>query len=71
MFFTKDVYTKAGRASGGAVKYTQCNQAAPLPCRVVIVGAGLGGLAAAIGLRKSGHHVMVLEKTRELREVKG
>ena len=37
--------------------------------RVVIVGAGLGGLAAAIGIRKAGFSVLVLEKVGELREV--
>lgn len=38
-------------------------------CRVLVVGAGLGGLAAAIGIKKSGHDVMVLERMPELREV--
>ncbi len=30
-------------------------------CNVLVVGAGLGGLAAAIGIRKAGHNVIVLE----------
>ena len=38
-------------------------------CRVIIVGAGLGGLAVAIGIRKAGFAVLVLEKIEELREV--
>ncbi|CAM9018247.1 unnamed protein product [Wickerhamomyces anomalus] len=39
------------------------------PLKFVIVGAGLGGLAAAIGLRLSGHHVIMLEQAPELGEV--
>ena len=38
---------------------------------IVIVGAGLGGLAAAIALRHSGHHIIVVDKTRALGEVGG
>ncbi|KAI9036882.1 uncharacterized protein KD926_001197 [Aspergillus affinis] len=36
---------------------------------VNIVGAGLGGLAAAIGLRRAGHSVKVLEKAPALGEI--
>jgi salicylate hydroxylase len=38
---------------------------------IVIVGAGLGGLAAAIALRHHGHDPVVVDKTRELGEVGG
>ena len=38
-------------------------------CNVIVVGAGLGGLAAAIGIRKAGHDVVVFERMPELREV--
>jgi 2-polyprenyl-6-methoxyphenol hydroxylase-like FAD-dependent oxidoreductase len=35
---------------------------------VVVVGAGLGGLAAAVALRRTGHTVTVLERGAEIRE---
>lgn len=34
----------------------------PQPVDVVVVGAGVGGLAVAIRLRAAGHHVVVLER---------
>jgi NADPH-dependent 2,4-dienoyl-CoA reductase/sulfur reductase-like enzyme len=37
---------------------------------VVIVGAGLGGLAAAIGIARAGHQVIVLEQAAILSEVR-
>ena len=37
--------------------------------RVVVVGAGMGGLTAALALRQSGFNVQVYEQARVLREV--
>lgn len=37
---------------------------------IAIVGAGIGGLSAAIALARDGHHVTVYESTPELSEVR-
>ncbi|CAO2650992.1 Nn.00g092890.m01.CDS01 [Neocucurbitaria sp. VM-36] len=39
------------------------------PLDIVIVGAGIGGLAAAIGLLQEGHNVRILEKSKFANEV--
>lgn len=36
---------------------------------ITIIGAGLGGLAAAIGIARAGHQVTILERAKELGEV--
>jgi salicylate hydroxylase len=36
---------------------------------VAIVGAGLGGLAAAIAISRAGHRVTVIEQAQQLGEV--
>lgn len=39
-------------------------------CEVVIVGAGLVGLATAIGLRKAGHKVIALDRAEAFSKVR-
>lgn len=39
------------------------------PLNIIIVGAGLGGLAAAISCTMAGHKVTVLEQAAKLGEV--
>ena len=43
---------------------------AKLLLKTIIAGAGLGGLATAIALRRRGHSVTVFEKASELGEVR-
>ena len=37
--------------------------------KVIIVGAGIAGLSTALGLKRSGHDVQVLEQVHEIAEV--
>jgi salicylate hydroxylase len=39
------------------------------PLDIIIVGAGLGGLSAAISCALAGHNVLVLEGAKQLAEV--
>ena len=39
------------------------------PLKIVIVGAGIGGLAAAIGLARNGHQITVYERLSSATEV--
>lgn len=49
--------------------HVEQDKSADRPLNITIAGAGIGGLAAAIGLRKQGHSVTVLEQAREIRGV--
>lgn len=40
-----------------------------LKLHVAVIGAGLGGLAAAIGIARAGHQVTILEQAPVLGEV--
>jgi salicylate hydroxylase len=42
---------------------------ATVPLHIIVVGAGLGGLSAAVALARRGHSVTVLEQAAELGEV--
>ena len=48
---------------------TKSSTCAPIKLNVLIVGAGLGGLALAINLIQRGHHVLVIEAAPVLGEV--
>ena len=37
--------------------------------KAIVIGAGIGGLSAAIALRKAGVETVVFERARELREI--
>jgi 2-polyprenyl-6-methoxyphenol hydroxylase-like FAD-dependent oxidoreductase len=39
------------------------------PAKVIVAGAGIGGLTAAIALRRASFEVTIFERTTELREV--
>ncbi|KAK3328902.1 hypothetical protein B0H66DRAFT_6119 [Apodospora peruviana] len=41
----------------------------PIPLKISIVGAGIGGLTAAIGLRRNGHEVHLFEQSRFANEI--
>lgn len=41
----------------------------PFPMEILIVGAGLGGLATSIALARRGHKITLLEQASQLSEV--
>lgn len=47
-------------------KMATSNEGNPTSLRIAIVGAGIGGLTAAVGLRRQGHHVDVSPSSESL-----
>lgn len=39
------------------------------PFKVIVVGAGIAGLTVALGLKKAGHEVLILERVHQIAEV--
>ncbi|KAK4451635.1 3-hydroxybenzoate 6-hydroxylase 1 [Podospora aff. communis PSN243] len=53
-----------GNTSHRYVKHTSPEPNRTAPLKIVIVGAGIGGLASAIGFRRNGHQVHIYEQSR-------
>lgn len=58
-----------GNTTNGASTNGMSNDARVAPLSIIVVGAGLGGLAAAISCTLAGHEVTVLEQASKLGEV--
>jgi salicylate hydroxylase len=43
---------------------------AKVPLRIIVSGAGIGGLATSIALARRGHHVTAFEQVEQLAEVR-
>lgn len=39
------------------------------PFKVIVVGAGIAGLTVALGLKKAGHEVLILERVKQIEAV--
>ena len=53
----------------GLISHGSSPRSTKTKCHILIIRCGLGGLAAAIAIRKVGHEVTILEKRAELQEV--
>ena len=52
-----------------AIQYEQNSNTENPSFNVLVIGAGLAGLATAISIQQAGHQVTVLERMPEIREV--
>lgn len=68
LHFLRDLQSQEFR-TGSTSSLSHLLTSASCKLHVVIVGAGLGGLSAAIALARKGHFVKILERTPELGEV--
>jgi salicylate hydroxylase len=66
---TLKYFTKSSNIHNGTTTINGHSSSTPRRLRVVICGAGLGGLGAAVALRHKGHEVVVLEAASKLSEI--
>lgn len=66
--FLKKAQRNATNGDATATRHQEPLQES-LKLDVIVVGAGIGGLATAVALQRKGHHVQVLEQAPEIAEV--
>jgi salicylate hydroxylase len=60
---------RSSRPKGRNTPHSPSSTTTPLPFSILIIGAGLGGLATAIALSQYGHRITILESAPHLGEV--